>query len=91
MGYVIRMPKLGMAMEEGTVVEWEISEGDTVTPNERIAVIESEKTTADVDAREAGVLRRILVEVDGTVPPGEPIGIVAGPEEDLEPYLADIE
>lgn len=89
MGYVVRMPQLGMSMEAGTVVEWTVSEGDPVEEGSVIAVVESEKSTAEIEAREAGVLRRILVVAGEETGPGDPIGIVAGPEEDIAEYLPD--
>jgi len=91
MGYVVRMPQLGMSMEEGTVVEWSATEGETVGDGAGIAVVESEKTAAEIEAREDGVLRRILVDEGGTVAPGDPIGVVAGPDEELQQYLADLD
>jgi len=56
-----------------------------------LCVVESEKTTADVEAREPGVLRRIVVPEGGVVEPGTPIGILAGPDEDLTPYASQID
>jgi len=91
MGYVVRMPKMGMSMDQGTVVEWVASEGDAVEAEAVIAVVESEKAASDVEAREAGVLRRTLVPEGGVVEPGDPIGIVAGADEDLAPYEAEID
>ena len=91
MGYVIRMPQLGMSMEEGTVLEWAVEEGESVATDDVLCVVESEKTTADVEAREAGVLRRVLVPEGGVVEPGTAIGVLADPEEDLSAYAAEIE
>jgi pyruvate dehydrogenase E2 component (dihydrolipoamide acetyltransferase) len=91
MGYVIRMPQMGMSMEEGTVVEWSVDEGESVATDDVLCVVESEKTTADVEAREAGVLRRIVVPEGGVVEPGTAIGILAGPDEDLAPYAEQID
>ncbi|MEF8906730.1 MAG: 2-oxo acid dehydrogenase subunit E2 [Haloarculaceae archaeon] len=86
MGYEVRMPQLGMSMEEGTVTEWRVAPGDDVSEGDVVAVVESEKTIADVEAREAGLLRRVLVDEGETVEPGDPIGIIAGPDEDLDQY-----
>ena len=86
MGYVVRMPQLGMSMEEGTVVEWCIAAGEQVREGDPIAIVESEKTTAEVEAREDGVLREIVVPEGETVAPGEPIGVIADPDEDLDQY-----
>lgn len=91
MGYLIRMPQMGMSMEQGTVVEWSVEEGESVATDDVLCVVESEKTTADVEAREAGVLRRIVVPEGGVVEPGTPIGILAGPDEDLASYTAGID
>lgn len=90
MGYIVRMPQLGMSMEEGTVVEWVLEEGERVDAGDVIATVESEKTTAEVESREDGVVRRILVEEGGTVEPGDPIGIVAGADEDISDLVADV-
>ncbi|MEF8842894.1 MAG: 2-oxo acid dehydrogenase subunit E2 [Haloarculaceae archaeon] len=91
MGYVIRMPQMGMSMEEGTVVEWSVEEGESVATDDVLCVVESEKTAADVEAREAGVLRRVLVPEGGVVEPGTPIGILAAPDEDLAAYIEGID
>lgn len=90
MGYIVRMPQLGMSMEEGTVVEWVLEEGERVDADDVIATVESEKTTAEVESRENGVVRRILVEEGGTVEPGEPIGIVASSDEDISDLVSDV-
>ena len=91
MGYEVRLPQLGMSMEEGTVVEWRAAPGDEVSEGDVVAVVESEKTTADVEAREDGVLRRILVDEGTVVEPGDPIGVIAGPDEDLDQYATSVE
>lgn len=90
MGYIVRMPQLGMSMEEGTVVEWVLEEGERVDADDLIATVESEKTTAEVESRQNGVVRRILVEEGGTVEPGEPIGIVADADEDISDLVSDV-
>ncbi|HET7325586.1 MAG TPA: lipoyl domain-containing protein, partial [Halococcus sp.] len=77
MGYVVKMPKLGLEMEQGTLLEWHTAEGDTVKEGETIAEVESEKSIGEVDAREDGVLRLTNLGEGETVPPGTPIGIVA--------------
>lgn len=86
MGYVIRMPQLGMSMEQGLIVEWTVDEGDEVVDGDVIAIVESEKTQAEVEAREDGVLGRILIEANMVVEPGDPIGILVGPGEAVTEY-----
>ena len=78
-------------MEQGTILEWHIEEGDTVGEGETIAEVESEKSIGEVDAREDGVLRLIELEEGTTVPPGTPIGIVAGADEDITDLKAEFD
>ncbi|PCR92692.1 2-oxo acid dehydrogenase subunit E2 [Natrinema ejinorense] len=89
MGYIVRMPKLGLEMERGTLLEWAIDEGDSISEGDPIAEVESEKSIAEVEAREDGVLRRTYLEADETVPPGTPIGIVAAAEVDIDELEAE--
>lgn len=80
---VIRMPMMGNTMETGTLVEWRVGEGDDVVADEVVAVVESEKASGDVHAKQDGVLARVDVEVGETVPPGTTMGVVLGPDEEL--------
>lgn len=91
MGYVIKMPKLGLEMERGTLLEWYAEEGDAVEEGEVIAEIESEKSIGEIEAREDGVLRLIGLEEGETVPPGTPIGIVAGADEEISDLTSEFE
>jgi pyruvate dehydrogenase E2 component (dihydrolipoamide acetyltransferase) len=79
----IIMPKLGMSMEEGTVVEWLKKKGDPVKKGESVVVISSDKIEKDIEAPEDGVLLEILAEQDETVPVGKAIGYI-GQESELE-------
>jgi acetyl esterase len=91
MGYVVKMPKLGLEMEQGTLLDWHVAEGDTVEEGETIAEVESEKSIGEVDAREDGVLRLTDLQEGETVPPGTPIGIVAGADEDIADLEAEFD
>jgi pyruvate/2-oxoglutarate dehydrogenase complex dihydrolipoamide acyltransferase (E2) component len=91
MGYVVKMPKLGLEMEQGTLLDWHATEGDTVEEGEVIVEVESEKSIGEVDAREDGVLRFIGLGEGETVPPGTPIGIVAGADEDIADLEAEFD
>ncbi|RQG95427.1 2-oxo acid dehydrogenase subunit E2 [Natrarchaeobius chitinivorans] len=86
MGYLIRMPQLGMSMDKGEVLSWEIDEGTSIDEGEVIALVESEKTTREVETREAGSLRKILTPEGTTVSPGTAMGILADPDEDLSTF-----
>jgi pyruvate dehydrogenase E2 component (dihydrolipoamide acetyltransferase) len=91
MAYIVRMPKLGMEMDEGELLEWKVDGGERVEAGQVIAEIESEKSVADVEAREDGVLRSTVLDPGETVEPGTPMGIVARPDDDVSGLVAEIE
>ncbi|EMA01562.1 dihydrolipoamide S-acyltransferase [Haloferax denitrificans ATCC 35960] len=83
------MPKLGLEMKSGELSAWLVSEGDEVTEGEPIAEIESEKTTAEIDAKEDGVLRRVVLAEGESTAPGGALAIVAGADEDISGLESD--
>ncbi|ELZ89937.1 dihydrolipoamide S-acyltransferase [Haloferax sulfurifontis ATCC BAA-897] len=76
-------------MKSGELSAWLVSEGDEVTEGEPIAEIESEKTTAEIDAKEDGVLRRVVLAEGESTAPGGALAIVAGADEDISGLEAD--
>lgn len=64
----VNLPQFGMGMTEGTVIEWLKSVGDDVVEDEDIAEVEAEKVNVMVVAPASGVLSKILVQPDETVP-----------------------
>lgn len=83
MGYVVKMPKLGMDMSTGTITRWVAEAGDSIEEGDVLAEIESEKTVAEIEARESGVLRKVYLDEGDETPPGGSIGIVAGADDDI--------
>lgn len=90
MAYIVRMPKLGVEMESGVLLSWDVQEGDAVEEGDTLAEIESEKTQAEVIARESGVLRRTVMSVEEEGEPGAPMGIIAGADEAIDELLAEV-
>lgn len=82
MATYIAMPKLGMAMLDGTIVEWKVKEGEWVEAHQPVVTVETQKTTNDVEAEVAGFVH-ILVEVDNVVSVGRVMGLLAESEEEL--------
>lgn len=62
------MPKLGMNMVEGTIVEWLVKEGDQVEAGQVVLTIETDKATQEVEAPASGILARILKHEGETLP-----------------------
>ena len=53
----IRIPKLGMSAQEMTLVEWMFGEGEQVQAGEVLYTVETDKTTAEIEAQASGTLR----------------------------------
>lgn len=70
------MPKLGMRVEDITLVKWYKKEGDAVERGEPLFAVETEKITKDVEASASGILSKILVKERETVPIGTTVGII---------------
>jgi len=79
----IFMPKLGMTMKEGKVLQWMKPEGDELEKGMPVVTIETDKVTYEVDSPASGLLH-ILVSEGRVCPVGEKIGVVA---ESREEYL----
>lgn len=79
----ILMPRLSLAMKEGTVIQWFKKEGDTVKKGEPLVEVLSEKATYEVEAPVSGVLRKILAEEGMDVPVAGTLGIITAPDEEF--------
>lgn len=58
----IRIPKIGMSATEMTLSEWMFEDGEQVQVGDVIYTIETDKTTTEVEAQVAGVLRVLAPE-----------------------------
>jgi pyruvate dehydrogenase E2 component (dihydrolipoamide acetyltransferase) len=72
----IIMPKMGDAMEEGTLVRWLKQEGEPVKEGEPIAEIATDKATIELEAPASGILRGIRVPEGATVPINTPLAYI---------------
>jgi pyruvate dehydrogenase E2 component (dihydrolipoamide acetyltransferase) len=72
----IIMPKMGDAMEEGTLVRWLKQEGEPVKEGEPIAEIATDKATIELEAPASGILRGIRVLEGATVPINTPLAYI---------------
>jgi len=87
----ILMSKLSPTMEEGRVLTWVKKEGDPVESGDVVVEVETDKATMEVESMGSGVLRKILVAENATVPTGTILGVVAAEDEDISELLAGSE
>lgn len=68
------MPKLGLTMTEGLLMEWKVAPGEAFSRGQLLFVVETDKAATDIEAEADGVLAERLVEEGETVPVGTPVG-----------------
>jgi pyruvate dehydrogenase E2 component (dihydrolipoamide acetyltransferase) len=77
------MPKMGDAMEEGTLVKWLKSEGDEVSEGDAIAEIETDKVTLELEAENSGTLAQLIADEGQDIPVGDAIAFIQGEGEEV--------
>ena len=65
-----KMPSMGADMDEGTLLEWKIKPGDSVSKGQVIAVVDTSKVAIDIEVFEDGVIEELLIEEGDTVDVG---------------------
>ncbi len=83
MATIVSMPKWGLAMKAGLVVEWLKHPGDAIQQGEPVVEIESEKATNEVEAPATGILRWLEVAEGQHAPVGAALAVIVAPGEDL--------
>jgi len=80
----ITMPRLSDTMEQGTVVKWNIKEGDAVSQGDVIADIETDKATMELESFDDGVVAALPVAEGQQVAVGTVIAILAEDGESVD-------
>ncbi|MEO3766744.1 2-oxo acid dehydrogenase subunit E2 [Streptomyces sp. B8F3] len=75
------MPSLGADMDEGTLLEWLVGPGDFVHRGDPVAVVETAKSTIEVECFETGTMTELLAEPGTTVPVGTPLAVIGPAQE----------
>jgi len=78
----IIMPKLGLTMEEGVVLQWLRKVGDTVEKGEPLFEVETDKAVNEIEAPCSGTLGRILVQEGETAAVLQVLGYMLEADED---------
>jgi pyruvate dehydrogenase E2 component (dihydrolipoamide acetyltransferase) len=79
----LTMPRLSDTMEAGTVIKWNVKEGDSVRSGSVLADIETDKATMEMQCFDDGKLAAILVEPGKQVKVGTAIALIALEGEDV--------
>ena len=68
MAYELKMPQLGLTMEEGTLSKWLKHEGDTVKAGEVVAEITTDKLTNELTSEQDGVMLKLVAQEGDDIP-----------------------
>lgn len=87
----VLMPRLSVAMKEGTVGKWYKKEGDAVEKGEPIVEVVSDKATYDLEAPASGVLRKILIEAGVDVPVSTVLAVITALDEQISEVSSKVD
>ncbi len=73
----IIMPKMGESVEEATITKWFVKVGDTITEDDILLEIATDKVDSEIPSPVAGTVKEILFEVNSVVPVGKIVAIIA--------------
>jgi pyruvate/2-oxoglutarate dehydrogenase complex dihydrolipoamide acyltransferase (E2) component len=80
--FPIHMPQLGESMAEATVREILIASGDTVSADQNIFEVETDKAMMEVTTPCSGTISEIVAEVETSYAVGSPLAYIEATEED---------
>jgi pyruvate dehydrogenase E2 component (dihydrolipoamide acetyltransferase) len=88
------MPKWGLSMTEGTIVQWLVEEGTELTSGDEVVEVESEKINNAVETPTPGVLRRQVAKEGDVLPVGGLLGVIVDasvPDEEIDAYVEEFQ
>ena len=80
----VRIPKLGTQIEDAEITEWVAAEGEKVNERQVLVVLETEKSSYDLESEFKGILHIIVEASDERVDAGVLIAVLADNEEEYE-------
>lgn len=73
MKYLFKFPDIGEGLEEGTVLEWYVTAGQTVKSGDLIVKMETDKVAADIPSPKAGTILKLFGGVGDVIHVGHPL------------------
>ncbi|OAV01291.1 MULTISPECIES: 2-oxoglutarate dehydrogenase complex dihydrolipoyllysine-residue succinyltransferase [Moraxella] len=71
----IKAPVFPESVQDGTIVEWHVAEGEAVSRDQLLAEVETDKVVLEIVAPDDGVITSIVKNVDDTVLSAEVVAI----------------
>ncbi len=88
----LTMPKWGIEMTEGTLAEWKIRAGDSISKGQIIAVVETDKIANELEADYEAVVSRLLASEGEIYPVGALLAVLAdaaAPEAEVDEFISE--
>jgi pyruvate dehydrogenase E2 component (dihydrolipoamide acetyltransferase) len=79
----LKVPTLGMDMEEATIVRWLVEEGAEVKKGDPVLEIDTDKTSFEIEAPANGAIQALRGEEGDTLPVGATLAYVTAPGEGI--------
>ncbi len=73
MRYIFNFPDIGEGLEEGTILEWYVSKGQTVRTGDPLVKMETDKVVADIPSPRNGTIVALFGEVGEIIKVGSPL------------------
>jgi len=88
MAELIKMPKLGFDMQEGTFANWVVNIGDAISEGAVIAEVETDKATVEVETYTSGTILHLMAEPGDILEVGEAIAVIGAEGESFDDLLS---
>jgi len=76
MAIEVQMPQMGESVVEGTIAKWLVKEGDTVTEDQPLVEISTDKVDTEIPSPSAGRIVKLVAEEGQTLPVGAVIALI---------------
>ena len=78
------LPKMGMAMEEGSLVRWLVQKGDRVELGQALCEVSTDKVEMELESEHAGFVAQLIADEGETLNVGSPIALIVDTAEEVD-------
>src|SRR3989304_4819822 len=90
MATLIRMPALGIAIANITIIKWCVKEGESITLGQPLLEVETDKLSMEVPAESSGILCKTFFGPGARLQDGIPVAIIGQAGENIQALVAQV-
>ena len=83
------MPKMGESITEGTILEWKKKIGDSISKDETLLEISTDKVDSEIPSPASGTIIEIIAQINETIPVGDIIARIGSDDEKSDTSLKE--